>query len=190
MFRWFWVLFLKIIGWNTKVTFPRHLSKCVIIVAPHTSSIDFIIGIAYRSVMHMQGTKFLGKAELFKPPFGYIFKWLGGIPVYRSSTNNLVDQVVGYFNANTSFKLALSPEGTRKKVSQLKTGFYYIAKQANVPIVLIALDYKNKTTLCSEPFYPTHSIENDFNYFIHFFSTIHGKNPHLGLMHLHKTNTA
>ena len=136
MFRWFWILFLKIRGWNTKITFPVSLPKCIIVVAPHTSSSDFLISVAYRSVMRIERTKFLGKAELFKPPFGFFFRWFGGIPVERSSKHNLVDQVVNYFNNNTNFRLALSPEGTRKRVEKLKTGFYYIAKQAKVPIFL------------------------------------------------------
>jgi 1-acyl-sn-glycerol-3-phosphate acyltransferase len=189
MFRLFWILFLKLKGWNTKVVFPTFLPKCVIVVAPHTSSSDFLIGVAYRSVMRIKGAKFLGKAELFKPPFGFIFHWFGGIPVERSSKQNLVDQVVAYFNNNTNFRLALSPEGTRKKVEKLKTGFYYIAKQANVPIVMVGLDYKRKTSITSEPFYTTESIEKDFQHIIQFFSTIHGRYPELGLLHLKSDNS-
>lgn len=188
MFRWFWILFLKLKGWNTRVTFPAFLPKCVIVVAPHTSSSDFLIGVAYRSVMKIEGAKFLGKAELFKPPFGFVFRWFGGIPVERSSKQNLVDQVVAYFNHNTNFRLALSPEGTRKRVEKLKTGFYYIAKQANVPIVMVGLDYKRKTSIVSEPFYTTENIEKDFQHIIQFFSTIQGKHPELGLLHLKSDN--
>jgi len=189
MFRWFWILFLKTRGWNTKITFPVSLPKCIIVVAPHTSSSDFLISVAYRSVMRIERTKFLGKAELFKPPFGFFFRWFGGIPVERSSKHNLVDQVVAYFDKNTNFRLALSPEGTRKRVEQLKTGFYYIAKQANVPIVMVGLDYKRKTTITSEPFYTTESIEKDFQHIIQFFSTIHGRYPELGLLHLRTGNS-
>lgn len=184
MFRWFWILFLKLKGWKTENTFPQELKKCVIIVAPHTSSSDFLIGVALRSIFKIYDAKFLGKAELFKPPFGFIFKWLGGTPVDRKSNQNLVEQVVAKFNAHEQFKLALSPEGTRKKVTQLKTGFYYIAKQANVPIVMVGFDFEQKAAICSEPFFVSDNEAEDFKKIIAFFAPIKGKVPENGLQHL------
>lgn len=184
MFRWFWVLFLHLKGWKTNNNFPHHLKKCVIIVAPHTSSSDFIIGVALRSIYKIYDAKFLGKAELFKPPFGFIFRWLGGTPVYRDSKQNLVEQVVAKFNATEHFKIALSPEGTRKKVEQLKTGFYYIAKQANVPIVMVGFDFEKKEAICSNPFYVSNNEAEDFKKIIEFFAPIKGKIPENGLQHL------
>ena len=97
--------------------------------------------------------KFIGKQELFKPPFGFIFRKLGGVPVDRFNNNNFVDQVVEMFNTNESFAIALSPEGTRKKVDRLRTGFYHIARKANVPVVLVAFDFEHKEFRFAPPFF-------------------------------------
>ncbi len=183
MFRWFWVLFLKLKGWKTTNSFPLNIKKCVIIVAPHTSSEDFLIGLALRSMYKINDAKFLGKAELFKPPFGFIFKWLGGVPVNRHSKQNLVEQVVALFNKHEIFRLGLSPEGTRKRVDKLKTGFYHIAKQANVPIVMVGLDFEHKQAICSKPFYTSANEKKDINDIINFFAPINGKVPENGLQH-------
>ena len=147
MFHFFWKLCLRIAGWNTDIPFPHHIKKMVIIVAPHTSTWDFPLGLAYRSVCRMKNTRFLGKAELFKPPFGFIFRWLGGTPVDRKSKQNVVEQVAEQFNKHDGFILALAPEGTRKKVAALRTGFYFIAKAAKVPILMTGLDFENKTLI-------------------------------------------
>ncbi len=184
MFRLFWLLYLKLTGWDTNVRFPSNIKKAVLIVGPHTSSWDFIMGLAYRSVSRVENGHFLGKAELFKPPFGWWFRWLGGTPVERKSSHNVVEQVTEIFNQHDEFVLALSPEGTRSKVEQLKTGFYHIAKSANVPIVMAGMDFGNKTLLYSEPFYPSNDEAADFIKIINFFGPIKGKRPELGLMHL------
>lgn len=182
--RIWWIFWLKLFGWNTEVNFPAGLKKTVIIVAPHTSNWDFIIGLAYRSVLKLTNAKYLGKEELFKSPFGWFFKWLGGTPVNRKSHQNMVEQVVEKFNAYDEFILALSPEGTRKKVDQLKTGFYYIAQQANVPIVMVGLDYEKKTIQVGKPFFTSQNKTEDLKNIIQFFGAIKGKNQHQGLQHL------
>lgn len=184
MKRRVWWLYLKLRGWKPINTFPAEIQSCVLAVAPHTSNEDFFLGLAYRRIFKIDHAKFLGKAELFRPPFGFIFKWLGGTPVYRDSKHNMVEQVVAKFKADSNFMLALSPEGTRKKVDKLKTGFYYIAKQANVPIVMVGLDYANKQLVCSAPFYTTKNEEDDFQQIILFFKNIKGKIPENGLGHL------
>lgn len=181
--RLFWIWFLKIKGWNTQVSFPYKISKAVVIVAPHTSSWDFVIGLAYRSVLKLKHTHYLGKQELFKPPFGFIFRKLGGTPVDRFSKHNMVQQAAELFATKERFLLALSPEGTRKKVEKLRTGFYYIAKEANVPIIMVALDFENKDIKVSEPFVIT-DWETDYAKIISFFAPIKGKNPDNGLGHL------
>ncbi|MEK7200340.1 MAG: 1-acyl-sn-glycerol-3-phosphate acyltransferase, partial [Bacteroidota bacterium] len=134
--RLIWSLFLRLMGWSLKGTFPYHIKKCVMIVGPHTSSWDFVIGIAFRSKVRITHTKFLGKAELFRGPFGFIFRKLGGFPVERFEQHNMVEEAAALFENHDSFVLALSPEGTRKKVERLRTGFYHIAKKAGVPIVM------------------------------------------------------
>jgi 1-acyl-sn-glycerol-3-phosphate acyltransferase len=96
---------------------------------------------------------YLGKKELFDSPFGFFFRWTGGRAVDRKQKTGLVDQVVKLFNENEEFAIALAPEGTRKKVNDLKTGFYFIAQKANVPIVPCLFDYEHKTVHFLEPFY-------------------------------------
>ncbi|WP_439129805.1 1-acyl-sn-glycerol-3-phosphate acyltransferase [Polaribacter sp.] len=168
----------NILGWKVEGIFPETPKKYVVIAAPHTSWVDFPIAILTRMSL---GTMihFIGKDSLFKWPFGYFFKVLGGTPVDRSKSNNLVDAVIEIFNKKEHFKLGLSPEGTRKKVEKWKTGFYYIAKGANVPIVMATLDFENKKVKISEPYYTTDNFEEDFKYFKHFYKNIKGKNPEL-----------
>ncbi|MBT8316216.1 MAG: acyltransferase [Lutibacter sp.] len=165
-----------ILRWKTVGSFPKQLKKYVIIAAPHTHWIDFPLAV---SVKFAEGApiNYIGKASLFKPPFGFIFRWLGGSPVDRTKSNNRVDGIVEVFNNNENFILALSPEGTRKKVDKWKTGFYYIAKGANVPIVMATLNFKKKEVKISEPYYLTNDMEKDFNFFHDYFKGVVGKIP-------------
>ena len=182
--RIFWNLLLRLQGWSIKGSFPYQLKKCIIIVGPHTSNWDFILGLAVRSKLKLNYFRFLGKKELFTGPFGFVFRKLGGVPVDRSGKNNMVDQVTRYFNENEYFSLVLSPEGTRKKVDRLHSGFYHIAKNANVPIVMTAFDFENKQVILAEPFF-TGSLESaDFEKIIRFFASVKGKVPEQGLSHL------
>jgi 1-acyl-sn-glycerol-3-phosphate acyltransferase len=181
--RWFWKWYLWSEGWTVQGHFPYHIKKMVVIVAPHTHWMDFIVGVAVRSVMHFEHVKFLGKAELFKPPFGFIFRWLGGTPVDRSSSHNVVESVVKKFNEADGLVIALSPEGTRKKVDKLRTGFYHIARQAEVPILMAALDFGNRKIIFSEPFYATTNEVEDFKKIMAFFAPIKGRIPEQGMMH-------
>jgi len=168
-----------ILGWKVVNTFPKHLKKYVIIAAPHTSWQDFSMGMLAKYAIGLPAN-YIGKDSLFKPPFGFIFRWLGGAPVDRSKSNNLVDQIVAIFNTRDQFVLAMSPEGTRKKVAKWKTGFYYIAKGAGVTIVMVTLDFEHKQFKFSEPYYPTNDMEADFKHFHDFFKDVKGKNPELG----------
>lgn len=179
-----WKLYLKLGGWKAVNEFPHYLKKAVVIVGPHTTWKDFTVGIAFRSVLKVQHGKFLGKQELFKGPFGFIFRWLGGTPVDRFSKHGVVDQVVEKFNKADRLIIALSPEGTRQKVEKLRTGFYNIAKKANVPIVMIGLDYSKKELSIAEPFYTTDNENADFRKIIEFFAPIKGRYPERGLSHL------
>ncbi len=182
--RWFWNWYLKKNHWKTEGQFPFHIKKMVVIVAPHTHWKDFIVGVAVRSVMKFTHVKFLGKQELFKPPFGFIFRWLGGTPVDRSTSRNLVDSVVKRFNESDELVIALSPEGTRKRVDKLRTGFYHIARQAHVPILMAALDFGNRKVVFSEPFFTSDNEAADYEKILAFFRSVKGKIPEQGLMHL------
>lgn len=171
-------------GWKAANEFPGYLKKAVVIIGPHTSGWDFIIGIAFRSVLKVKHGKYLGKEELFKGPLGFLFRWLGGTPVDRFSKRGVVEQVVEKFNTTENLVIALSPEGTRQKVEKLRTGFYHIAKKAGVPIVMIALDYSKKELSIAEPFYTTDNEEADFRKIIEFYAPVKGKHPEKGLEHL------
>jgi 1-acyl-sn-glycerol-3-phosphate acyltransferase len=155
-----------------------NLKKFVIIAAPHTSWQDFPIAILAKYALPIKAN-YVGKASLFKPPFGFFFRWLGGAPINRSKSTNKVQAIVNIFNSRTAFILAMSPEGTRQKVAKWRTGFYYIAKGAKVPIVMIALDFKNKQLILSEPYDVTDDMEADFKHFHSYFDGIKGKHPEL-----------
>ena len=182
--RLFWKTYLWITGWKVQTNFPYHIPKCVIIVAPHTSAWDFVIGLAVRSVLKLQHVKYLGKAELFEGRFGFFFRRLGGYPVDRSGKHNMVDQVTELFGQHERFVLALSPEGTRKKVDRLKTGFYHIAKKAGVPIIMTAFDFEKKEVYFADPFYTGNDEEADIKKIIAFYAAVQGKKPAQGLSHL------
>jgi len=168
----------RILGWRVENGFPKEPKKYIIIAAPHTSWIDFPIAILARMSVGTM-VHFIGKGSLFKFPFGYLFRALGGTPVDRTKSNKLVDAVINLFNSKEEFRLALSPEGTRKKVAHWKTGFYYIAKGAKVPVVMATLDFENKKLKISEPYYVTGDLEKDFEHFNLFYKNVKGRNPEL-----------
>lgn len=160
----------------------------MIIVGPHTSWRDFLIGLAFRSVLKIRNGHFLGKAELFKGPFGFLFRWLGGTPVDRFSQRGVVEQVADKFNDAQNLYIVLSPEGTRERVDKLRTGFYFIAKIANVPIIMTGMDFHKKELSISEPFYVTDNEEEDFRKIIDFLGPLSGFHPEKGLSHLVSRN--
>ena len=125
-----------------------------------------------------------GKKELFKGPLGWILKALGGTPIDRFSKHGMVDQVAALFTAKDNFILGLSPEGTRKRVNTLRTGFYFIAKKAGVPIVPIGFDFENKKVIIGDAFFAGDNEAEDFKKIIAFYSKIKGKVPNFDLRHL------
>lgn len=168
-------IFFQLMGWKLIGPFPE-VEKCVVIVAPHTSWIDFFIGLLVRSILKKE-INFIGKHSLFKPPFGWYFRWMGGTPIDRSKNSDTVVSTAKIFSQRKVFRLALSPEGTRKKVTKWKTGFYYIAKEARVPIVMVAFDYGKKQIKISDPVFPTDNKETDFKRYEEFFKGAVGKIP-------------
>ncbi|WP_298763992.1 1-acyl-sn-glycerol-3-phosphate acyltransferase [uncultured Polaribacter sp.] len=171
-------IFYKILGWKVENGFPKDIKKFVVIAAPHTSWLDFPIAILTRMSEGIM-INFIGKNALFKWPFGYFFRALGGTPVDRTKSTNMVDAVIKVFHAKEEFRLGISPEGTRKKVDKWKTGFYYIAQGAKVPIVMATLDFENKKVKVSKPIYTTGNIDEDFKVFKSFFKGVKGKNLNL-----------
>ena len=177
MSKYFFKCFFKVIGWKLTGEFPKNMPKTISIVAPHASWFDFPIGLGVRAEIELANhitINFLGKAELFKGFFGWLFKALGGIPVERFSKTEMVQSVVNLFNNHEKLHIALAPEGTRKAVSKLRTGFYYMAKQANVPIIMIGFDFELKEVIINNPFFLTDNMEEDLKVIARFYDTIGG----------------
>ena len=166
----FWLLGWKVID---NFDFPK---KCVIIAAPHTSNWDFVIGKFYSYIKSING-KYLIKSSFFTPILGVFFKWDGGIPVYRDSSYNVVDQIVKKFSISDNLILVIAPEGTRSRVKRWKTGFYYIAHKANVPIILLAMDYEKKRVGVINSVVTTGDIDRDMLFIQKCFKEVKGKVP-------------
>jgi 1-acyl-sn-glycerol-3-phosphate acyltransferase len=176
-----YLLVFKLIGWRIEGSFSPELRKYIVAVAPHTSNWDFVIGVMARSIAGIQRAKFLAKSSLFKPPLGLLFRWLGGYPVDRTSSHDMVHQVAEIFKQHEEFILAIAPEGTRNKVAKLKTGFYYIALEAKIPIIPVGLDYQRKKVVIAPPFYPTGEVDQDMEVLMKFYRAITGRNPAFGI---------
>jgi len=135
----------KLLGWKIVGQAPIHLKKGIWTICPHWTNWDFPIGPAVRSWIGIN-IGYLAKHSLFQWYSAWFFKALGGYPVNRKKANNLVEAVANTFNQNESIHIAITPEGTRSNVSKLKTGFYYIALRANIPIITVGFDQKHKET--------------------------------------------
>ena len=169
------LIFHRLMGWSLVGRFPD-LDRCVIAVAPHTSWVDFPLGVLVRSLIGVK-MNYVGKKSLFRPPFGWFFRWMGGAPVDRGKSSDTVHAVAALFRSREVFRLALAPEGTRKKVAQWRSGFYYIALEAGVPIILVAFDFGNKQVRISEPQIPTGNFESDYKDYRRFFEGVTGYKP-------------
>ena len=177
-------LWWKLSGWKIRGDFPYQVNKFVIAVGPHTSGWDVVVGMAAREEIPIRNAYFLGKKELFDGPFGWFFRMMGGTPVDRFSNQGMVEQAAAKFGEKEVFRLALSPEGTRKKVEKLRTGFYHIAKTAGVPILLAGLDFKSKEVVFGGLITPGDDEAADFKKIAAFFAPIEGKIPEFGLGHM------
>ncbi len=169
-----WLLFRKL-GWKLNVA-VEHPDKFVIALAPHTSNWDFILGQLY---MRSQGMKinFLMKKEWFFWPLGSLFSRMGGIPVNRSKHTSMTDAMAHEAEARNSFKICITPEGTRSPNTEWKKGFYYIALKAKIPILLYGLDYERKLIQCTKSFIPTGNIDSEMKEIKTYFKDFKGKNP-------------
>jgi 1-acyl-sn-glycerol-3-phosphate acyltransferase len=167
-------IFFKLLGWKIVGTLDANVKKSVLMVMPHTSNFDFFIGLFSRGIIGLE-MNFVGKKELFIFPLGYYFKAIGGAPLDRSGGKNLVDSIVDVFNSREVFRLAIAPEGTRKKVTELRTGFYYIALKANVPIIPIAFDYAKKEVRIAPTYNVTGNYQKDMQEILPHFKNAMGK---------------
>jgi 1-acyl-sn-glycerol-3-phosphate acyltransferase len=150
---------LRAAGWRFEGSMPDE-PKFIIIVAPHTSNWDFVLGVLARRAMGMDA-HFIGKHTLFKPPFGGLMRWLGGTPVRRDVSAGVVEQVVETIRAHDGFVIAIAPEGTRRRVAEWRTGFYYMALHAGIPIVPAAFDYGRKRIVVGPALAPSGDLDAD-----------------------------
>jgi 1-acyl-sn-glycerol-3-phosphate acyltransferase len=163
-------------GWSYEGNFPDE-PKYVIAIVPHTSNVDFLVGLLPLFSWGLR-LDFMGKESLFWEPFGTFLRWLGGVPINRSSSGGMVAQAIKAFNERDEFVLVITPEGTRTKVERWKTGFYHIANQAGVPIVPVGFDYATKTVKIGPPLTPTGDMESDFAELRAFFANVQARHPH------------
>ena len=173
---WLSIAILRLRGWKIEGEFPK-IPKFVMIAVPHTSNWDFPITLGVCFALRAK-IYWMGKASLFAGPLGPIMRWLGGIAVDRSKSNNLVQQMVDVFNDSEQLCVTIPPEGTRSKVKQWKTGFYHIAQGAQVPIMLAYMDYQRKVAGFGPLFYPTGDVEKDIAEIQAFYKDVKGKNTH------------
>jgi 1-acyl-sn-glycerol-3-phosphate acyltransferase len=166
---------MRLLGWHVDGKLPD-LPKFVLIGAPHTSNWDFVLFLGL--IFYLRANvRFMGKAELFRWPVGWFFRYCGGIPVDRKKSTGLVDQMVKACNESEKFILTIAPEGTRHHVTEWKRGFYHIAKSADIPIVLAVVDGKHKTVRIGQVFQPTEDMEADMKSIQGFFTGVVGINP-------------
>lgn len=178
--HWLGARALRVLGWRLDGAIPD-VPKLVAIVAPHTSNWDFIVGVAAHFVLGID-VLFLAKDTLFRWPLGPIMRWLGGVPVDRASSHDVVDQTVAAFERRDRMVLALAPEGTRRKVERWRTGFYYIALGAHVPILPIAFDWATKTIRFGPALMPTGALEADLDTLGAFYAGTAGKRRELATL--------
>lgn len=176
------------LGWRFEGSIPRELQQAVVIGAPHTSNWDlpFLLMAAFALNRKVH---WLGKAQIFRFPFGGLMRWMGGISVDRSRSNNLVDTAVQCFaDRQQPLLLLVPPEGTRSAVKQWKTGFYYIALGAQVPVVMAYMDYASRICGVGQQFRPTGDVESDMTAIRSYYAPFRGwtrrherKNPEGGV---------
>jgi 1-acyl-sn-glycerol-3-phosphate acyltransferase len=175
LLRGFSIAFLKLTGWKIEGSLPPEAHKAVIIAAPHTSNWDLPYTLMVAFVLRLE-VYWIGKQSIFKPPFKHTMQWLGGIPVNREQSNNLVAaSAQAIKDADGMLQLVVPPEGTRSNARYWKTGFYYIALGAQVPIVMAFLDYTHKRSGLGPLLHPSGDIDKDMLEVKAFYAQFEGK---------------
>ena len=166
---------LMLLGWRAEGSLAEY-PKCVVVVAPHTSNCDFVIMLLLAVALRLKVT-WMGKHTLFRPPFGAIMRRLGGLPIDRSARHNMVQQAVSSFHTHEQLKLAILPEGTRKRTPYWRSGFYHIALGAQVPIALGYADYRRKVGGIGRVIMPSGDVDADMALIRDFYTGVAGKRP-------------
>jgi 1-acyl-sn-glycerol-3-phosphate acyltransferase len=165
----------QLLGWRFEGEFPDE-PKLVAIVAPHTSNWDFPLGLLAKWALRLE-LSWLGKDTLFRPPFGFLMRRLGGIAVNRRASNNVVDQMIDVFHARERLVLVIAPEGTRKKVAEWKSGFLHIARGAGVPILLIGFDWRRRVIRLGPAVLPRDDTDAQMQEIRDMYAGVTGKHP-------------
>lgn len=170
--RW---LLLKRMGWTIDTT-QRLPEKFIICLAPHTSNWDFIIGQLYSGATGLK-CNFLMKKEWFFWPLGPIFRKLGGIPVWRDKHTSMTDNLANTAMQMDTFRLCITPEGTRKRNPEWKKGFYFIAQKAGIPILLYGVDYSRRLIQCTKTYIPSGNVDADMQEIKQYYKDFKGRHP-------------
>lgn len=173
--NWVGRTWLRVFGWEVEGGHPN-VAKAILVAAPHTSGWDlpFTLAVAWSLDLEMS---WVGKRELFSPQWGWFFRFLGGVSVDRAGSKGFVSAVADLLRNADELHIVIAPEGTRGKAARWKTGFYYMAKEANVPIVLAYLDYSRKRGGLGHVFVPTGDPRKDLGVIRDFYANIKGKFP-------------
>lgn len=173
VFAWISLIF---INWRPGPSVPPSMKKCVIVAAPHTSNWDFGLFLPLVFALDLK-VRVLIKHTLFWPPLGWFLRYCGGIPIDRRATKDYVKVMAEIFDANETFHLVVTPEGTRSPRTHWKTGFYHIALAANVPIILAAVDKKNRRVGVDRIIYPSGDLQADMAEIYAFYDNYDGLIP-------------
>jgi 1-acyl-sn-glycerol-3-phosphate acyltransferase len=174
--HWFGRVLVGLFGWTISCA-PLPGDKFVLVGAPHTSNMDFLFLLVTSWVLRLK-LRWIGKHTLFRAPIGWISKFLGGIPVDRRASHGVVDQIADVIKAVDEFILVVAPSGTRKHTDHWKSGFYWIASKAEVPIVCTALDYDKKLVDVGMSFWPSGDVHADMEVIRTFYEGVQGRFPH------------
>lgn len=168
-------IYYKVLRWKSRVSVPD-FDKCIYCAAPHTTNWDLLIGKLFISAIG-RDSGFMMKKEWFFFPLGILFRWMGGIPVHRDKHTSLVEQMIQKIKQSTKFHLAITPEGTRSANPNWKKGFYHIAAGADIPIILVGIDYQRKCIFAERYLYASGNIETDMREIKLYFRHFKGRHP-------------
>jgi 1-acyl-sn-glycerol-3-phosphate acyltransferase len=166
---------LRLAGWRKEGKVPE-FKKYVVITAPHTSNWDLPLALLLALSFRIK-ISWMGKNSLFRPPFGRLFKWMGGIPIDREKSSGMVERSIEAFRESDAMVLVIAPEGTRRKAERWRSGFYHIAHGAGVPIVLGFLDYRRKVGGLGPAIMTTGDTEADMKGIRAFYIDVTPKHP-------------
>lgn len=160
-------------GWRMVGALPD-LPRAVLIAAPHSSWWDGVWGMLFKVALGVD-IAFMGKRELFRGPLGWLLRQLGGFPIERQAAHGLVEQVAQRFDSAERFWIGIAPEGTRKPVARWRSGFWHIARSADVPIVPVAFDYPSRAIVVGAPFTPGPDLDADLAALRAFYAPFRGR---------------